>query len=119
MFLFSSKTIPGNEVAVWPASRTRWPKSGVDDRSTSSHGFYHVSGHANRPDIEAMHDILRPQHRRSPATANTATCANMRNWRCPSAAWTGIIAANGIDGGDLGQCKPGIVDYIEVGQDLS
>ena len=24
-------------------------------------GFYHVSGHANRPDLEAMHDLVRPQ----------------------------------------------------------
>ena len=29
----------------------------VDD----SAGRYHVSGHANRPDLEAMHDIVNPQ----------------------------------------------------------
>ena len=58
-FLFSSKTIPGNEVAVGRIMNQLSAKGVriVDD----SAGLYHVSGHANRPDIEAMHDLLRPK----------------------------------------------------------
>jgi ribonuclease J len=58
-FLFSSKTIPGNEVSVGRIvnSFSEMGVKVIDDTS----GLYHVSGHANRPDLEEIHDILRPQ----------------------------------------------------------
>ena len=58
MFLFSSKTIPGNERGVL-AIINAFSEMGVDvvDDSTSR---YHVSGHANRPDLERVHKLLRP-----------------------------------------------------------
>jgi ribonuclease J len=58
MFLFSSKTIPGNERDVL-AIVNSFSERGVDvvDDSTSD---YHVSGHANRPDLEAIHDLVKP-----------------------------------------------------------
>lgn len=58
-FLFSSKTIPGNEVSVGRIvnSFSEMGVKVIDDAS----GLYHVSGHANRPDLEEIHDILRPQ----------------------------------------------------------
>ena len=58
-FLFSSKTIPGNERGVIRVMNA-FSEMGVDvidDRG----GLYHVSGHANRPDLEAVHDLLRPK----------------------------------------------------------
>ncbi|PRY21529.1 ribonuclease J [Aliiruegeria haliotis] len=58
-FLFSSKTIPGNERSVLGIVNA-YSEMGVnviDDTSSS----YHVSGHANRPDLEAVHDLMRPQ----------------------------------------------------------
>ena len=56
MFLFSSKTIPGNEKGVIRIINA-FSEMGVDVVDDSS-GLYHVSGHANRPDIERMHDCL-------------------------------------------------------------
>ena len=57
-FLFSSKTIPGNEREVgkiWNAFSAIGVNV-VDD----SGGTYHVSGHANRPDLEHVHRLLLP-----------------------------------------------------------
>ncbi|RMF34978.1 MAG: ribonuclease J [Alphaproteobacteria bacterium] len=56
--LFSSKTIPGNEPAV-ARVQNRFAETGarvVDE----SDGLYHVSGHANRPDLKSLHYLLQP-----------------------------------------------------------
>ncbi|MGH1465270.1 MAG: ribonuclease J [Cognatishimia sp.] len=59
LFLFSSKTIPGNEKGV---SRivNQLSEIGVDVVDDNA-GHYHVSGHANRPDLERIQDIVNPQ----------------------------------------------------------
>ncbi len=59
MFLFSSKTIPGNERGVISVINafSGMGVDVVDDRSDR----YHVSGHANRPDLARVHDIMNPQ----------------------------------------------------------
>ncbi|MFZ5708549.1 MAG: ribonuclease J [Pseudomonadota bacterium] len=59
LFLFSSKTIPGNERDVLRIMNALSEKGVdvLDDRG----GMYHVSGHANRPDLEAVHDLMRPK----------------------------------------------------------
>ena len=109
MFLFSSKTIPGNEV---PVSRIKnaLAEKGVDVID-DSHGFYHVSGHANRPDLEAMHDILRPKI--------LITChGEYRHLRehaqlALSKGMSGIVAAN-WSMVELSGNAPRIVEYIEV-----
>ena len=58
-FLFSSKTIPGNERGVLRVVNA-YSELGVNvvDDSNSS---YHVSGHANRPDLLEMHRLLTPE----------------------------------------------------------
>ena len=109
MFLFSSKTIPGNEV---PVSRIKnaLAEKGVDVID-DSHGFYHVSGHANRPDLEAMHDILRPkilvpchgEYRHLREHAQLALSKGM----------AGVVAANGSMV-ELSGNAPRIVEYIDV-----
>ena len=58
-FLFSSKTIPGNERGVILIINA-YSEMGVDVVDDSS-GKYHVSGHANRPDLERAHDLMNPQ----------------------------------------------------------
>jgi len=58
-FLFSSKTIPGNERSVGRIINN-FSEMGVDVVDDSS-GKYHVSGHANRPDLKALHDVIDPQ----------------------------------------------------------
>ena len=57
-FLFSSKTIPGNEREVFRIINA-FSEMGVDVVDDSS-GRYHVSGHANRPDLARVHDIINP-----------------------------------------------------------
>ncbi|MEO1919241.1 MAG: ribonuclease J, partial [Paracoccaceae bacterium] len=64
-FLFSSKTIPGNENSVSHILNQMAEKgvTVIDDTD----GRYHVSGHANRPDLEQMHalmkaDVVVPMH---------------------------------------------------------
>ena len=58
-FLFSSKTIPGNERSVGRIMNAL-SELGVNVYDGED-GLYHVSGHANRPDIEAIHDLLKPR----------------------------------------------------------
>ena len=59
LFLFSSKTIPGNEKGVIRIIN-QFSEMGVDVVDDSS-GLYHVSGHANGPDLEAVHALLKPK----------------------------------------------------------
>ncbi|MFD1794400.1 ribonuclease J [Paracoccus aurantiacus] len=58
-FLFSSSVIPGNERGVIRIMN-QFSEIGVDVFDNND-GTFHVSGHANRPDLEAVHDLLKPQ----------------------------------------------------------
>ncbi|MDA8853686.1 ribonuclease J [Amylibacter sp.] len=58
-FLFSSKTIPGNEVSVSRIINS-FAMQGVNVIDDSAE-IYHVSGHANRPDLEEIHRLLKPK----------------------------------------------------------
>jgi ribonuclease J len=58
LFLFSSRTIPGNEKGVIRIMNS-FSELGVDVMDDRG-GRYHVSGHANRPDLELMHEIMKP-----------------------------------------------------------
>jgi ribonuclease J len=58
MFLFSSKCIPGNEREVGKVINA-YSEMGVNVVDDSG-GKYHVSGHANRPDLEHVHRLLLP-----------------------------------------------------------
>jgi ribonuclease J len=110
MFLFSSKTIPGNEVGVAHILNALSEK-GVhvvedDDR-------YHVSGHANRPDLKTMHDLIRPaivvpmhgEHRHLVAHAALAAEGGL----------TSVVAPNGSLV-DLSAERPAVVERIESGR---
>ena len=55
LFLFSSKTIPGNERGVIRIINA-FSEMGVDVVDDSS-GLYHVSGHANRPRLKTDTDL--------------------------------------------------------------
>ncbi len=111
IFLFSSKTIPGNERGVNRIINALSEK-GVDVIDDDAQ-IYHVSGHANRPDLDRMHDMLKPkmvipmhgEHRHLREHARLAE-ANGH----PS-----IIAANGTMV-DLTGDAPKAVEYIEAGR---
>lgn len=111
LFLFSSKTIPGNEI---PVSRivNAFSEMGVDVVDDTS-GHYHVSGHANRPDLQEMHKVVKPQflipmhgeHRHLRAHANLAAESGL----------AGVIAPNGAMV-ELSGNAPKVVEFIETGR---
>lgn len=57
-FLFSSRIIPGNERGVLRIMNA-FSEMGVDVVDDVN-GLYHVSGHANRPDLQEMHRLANP-----------------------------------------------------------
>lgn len=111
LFLFSSKTIPGNERGVIRIVN-QLSEKGVDVVDDSS-GRYHVSGHANRPDLARFHDIVDPQmvipnhgeHRHLRAHVALAE----------EKGRAGIIAVNGVML-NLSGNAPSIEDYVETGR---
>ena len=110
-FLFSSKTIPGNERGVISIMNA-FSEQGVDVIDDSS-GLYHVSGHANRPDIEEMHRLLAPQlvipmhgeHRHLREHVKVAGAAGRK----------GVLAVNGMMM-DLSGNEPTVAEYVETGR---
>lgn len=56
--IYSSKTIPGNEVAI-SKIQNRFAELGVNIIDESS-GLYHVSGHPNKTDLEKLHKLVLP-----------------------------------------------------------
>ena len=111
LFLFSSKTIPGNERDVLRIMNAL-SEMGVDVVDETN-GMYHVSGHANRPDLEMVHDILKPsflipmhgEHRHLRAHARLAESRGIK----------AEIATNGMMI-DLGGNAPEVAEYIETGR---
>lgn len=110
-FLFSSKTIPGNERGVIRIMNA-FSEMGVDvidDRG----GLYHVSGHANRPDLEGVHDLLHPkilipmhgEHRHLREHAKVAESKGMAS----------EVTTNGMMI-DLTTGYPQVAEYIETGR---
>jgi ribonuclease J len=111
LFLFSSKTIPGNERGVIRIMN-QFSEMGVDVVDDSS-GLYHVSGHANRPDIERMHEIVKPQ-------IVIPMHGEHRHLRehvklCEAKGMQGVVAVNGMMI-ELTGNAPRVAEYIETGR---
>ncbi len=111
LFLFSSKTIPGNERGVIQIMNA-FSEQGVDVVDDSS-GKYHVSGHANRPDLETMHALVNPQlvvpmhgeHRHLRAHVKLAGAGGRK----------GVLAVNGMMM-DLSGNEPKVAEYVDTGR---
>lgn len=111
LFLFSSKTIPGNERGVIRIIN-QFSERGVDVVDDSS-GLYHVSGHANGPDLETLHDLLQPamlvpmhgEHRHLRQHARLGEAKGI-----PS-----IVAVNGMML-NLSGNRPSVLEYIDTGR---
>ena len=111
LFLFSSKTIPGNERGVIRIMN-QFSEMGVDVVDDSG-GRYHVSGHANRPDLDVMHKLMKPQvvipmhgeHRHLREHARLA-----RSNKCQS-----VLAVNGTIV-NLSGNEPVVAGYVETGR---
>jgi ribonuclease J len=111
MFLFSSRTIPGNERGVIRIMNML-SEMGVDVVDDDA-GRYHVSGHANRPDLETMHDIIKPQvlipmHGEHRHLREHVKVARERGL-------AGMVAVNGMMI-DLSGNAPKVAEYIETGR---
>jgi ribonuclease J len=109
--LFSSSTIPGNERDVIRIMN-QFSEQGVDV-VTDRMGEYHVSGHANRPDLMEMHKIIEPQmvipmhgeHRHLREHAKIAE----------NAGYAALICVNGMML-DLSGNRPKVMEYVETGR---
>ena len=110
-FLFSSKTIPGNERGVISIMNA-YSEMGVNVVDDTG-GLYHVSGHANRPDLEAVHKVLNPaivipmhgEHRHLREHAKIAIAAG----RMSDVVTNGMMI-------DLTGDAPEVAEYIETGR---
>jgi ribonuclease J len=111
MFLFSSITIPGNERGVLQIVNALSEK-GVDVVDNTQ-GAYHVSGHANRPDLERMHQLIRPrilipmhgEHRHLRQHARVAAANGLQS----------IVAVNGMML-ELSGEAPSVVEHVDTGR---
>ena len=110
-FLFSSKTIPGNEEGVLSIANALSEKGVrvIDD----SDGRYHVSGHANRPDIAAVHELTRPRMI-VPMHGDHLMLSSHARLAQGSGVPT-VIAVNGTMV-DLTGDVPQAVEYVETGR---
>ncbi|MFN3647896.1 MAG: ribonuclease J [Gemmobacter sp.] len=110
-FLFSSRTIPGNERDVLRVVNA-YSELGVEVVDDMG-GLYHVSGHANRPDLETLHRLVLPdmvipvhgEHRHLREHARLAAANGM----------VSEIAPNGMML-DLTGEAPELAEYIETGR---
>jgi ribonuclease J len=110
-FLFSSRTIPGNERDVIGIINALSEK-GVEVIDESG-GLYHVSGHANRPDLQVMHGILKPrmvipmhgEHRHLREHARVAA----------EGGFASEIIVNGMLT-DIGGDRPVVKEYVDTGR---
>ncbi|MEO1733839.1 MAG: ribonuclease J [Pseudomonadota bacterium] len=111
LFLFSSKTIPGNEKDVIRIIN-QLSEMGVDVVDDTS-GLYHVSGHANRPDLQELHRIVQPQmlipmhgeHRHLREHAKLGEAGGLAS----------VVAVNGMML-DLSGNAPKVAEYVETGR---
>ncbi|MGC8202874.1 ribonuclease J [Aliiroseovarius sp. PTFE2010] len=109
-FLFSSKTIPGNEMSV-ARILNNFSEMGVDVINDSD--LYHVSGHANAPDLSQMHELVQPQflipmhgeHRHLRAHAKLGGKNGIKS----------VIAPNGTMV-ELQGNEPKITEFVETGR---
>ncbi len=110
-FVFSSKTIPGNEVSVSRITNGLSEKDVdvIDDKMAA----IHVSGHANRPDLQRMHELTKPQilvpmhgeHRMLREHAKLGEAAGIAS----------VIAPNGTMVSLSGN-RPEVVEFVETGR---
>ncbi len=111
LFLFSSKTIPGNEVSVGRIENalSEMGVDVIDDKLAD----IHVSGHANRPDLQEMHALVKPQilvpnhgeHRMLREHAKLGEQAGIAS----------VVAQNGTMVSLSGN-RPEVVEFIETGR---
>ena len=101
-----------SNLGVLEIAREALSELGVD-LFDADDGTYHVSGHANRPDIQAVHDLLKPQI----VIPMHGEHMHLRE-HAKLAEGKGIAAAVATNGTmlDLSGDKPRVVDQIDTGR---
>ena len=110
-FLFSSKTIPGNERGV-ARIMNNLSEMGVDVVDDAG-GLYHVSGHANRPDLTVMHGLINPrlvvpihgEHRHLREHVKVAKENGLRGFLAPNGTMIDVTAV-----------PPAVAEFVETGR---
>ena len=110
-FLFSSKTIPGNERGVIRIMN-QFSEKGVEVVDDAG-GLYHVSGHANRPDLQRLHRLIQPKivvpmHGEHRHLREHVKLAKMGKFDA-------VLAPNGTMI-DLSGETPSVAEYVETGR---
>ncbi len=110
MFLFSSKTIPGNERGVIRIMNA-YSEMGVD--VVAENDMYHVSGHANRPDLKRVHEIMKPEM----VIPMHGEHRHLRE-HVKLAEEGGFHAALAVNGTmlSLSEGQPEVVEFVETGR---
>ncbi|NDV01667.1 ribonuclease J [Pseudoroseicyclus tamaricis] len=110
-FLFSSKIIPGNEKGVIKIMN-QLSEKGVDVIYGET-GTHHVSGHANRPDLEEMHRLVKPEM----IVPMHGEHRHLREHRkvAEAGGFPSIIATNGMML-DIGGTRPSVVEFVDAGR---
>jgi len=111
LFLFSSKTIPGNERSVIKIMN-QLSEKGVDVIGENS-DKYHVSGHANRPELSKIHDIVSPQFLVPMHGEHRHLREHLKLGEAKG--FSGLIVTNGMMV-DLSGNQLKVVDHIETGR---
>ena len=111
LFLFSSKTIPGNERGVIKIIN-KLSEKGVDVVDDSS-GRYHASGHANRPELSKIHDIVSPQFLLPMHGEHRHLREHVKLGEAKGVS--GLLATNGMMV-DLSGNQLKVVDHIDTGR---
>jgi len=110
-FFMSSKIIPGNERGVYRIINA-YSEMGVDVVDDNN-GMYHVSGHANRPDLLEIQNLVNPQ-------VVIPMHGEHRHLRehCKLTGGAGrmsVLAPNGTCVSLSGN-EPKVVEYVETGR---
>lgn len=109
LVLFSSKTIPGNETEVYRLYNMLSERGVEVVDSDMAH--IHVSGHANRDEVKALHEALRPEL----VVPMHGEHRHLREHARLAGAWgrAAVLAPNGAMAAlDQGR----IVDHVETGR---
>ncbi|MEO0830432.1 MAG: ribonuclease J, partial [Pseudomonadota bacterium] len=111
LFLFSSKTIPGNERGVIRVINN-FSEMGVDVVDDSS-GRYHVSGHANGPDLARVHELVHPEMVVPMHGEHRMLRRHLQ--MAEKAGYASEVAVNGTML-DLTGSSPDVVEFIDAGR---
>ncbi len=110
--IFSSKQIPGNEIAIGRIQNALARKEVI--MVTEKQAHVHVSGHPGRPELKSMYDLIRPQTL-LPVHGERRHMAEQARFGLSCGVPTALVQSNG-DVVRLAPGKPKIVGNERTGR---